>query len=84
MFVIPSDFEKETERLGTWAVQHSMAVVFANYGGPSGGLPSAGGSAIWSETGERLVQLDATGAGVAVAIERDAVWRAKAVMISAL
>ena len=68
-------------RLATYASKHSMAVVFANFGGPTGGLPSGGRSAIWSETGELLVQLDASGAGLAVALETDDGWQAKAVML---
>jgi predicted amidohydrolase len=80
MFVIPADFENDSAKLGSYAAQHAMAVVLANYGGPSGGLPSAGGSAIWSERGERLVQLEATGSGVAVAIEGPIGWRARAIM----
>ena len=75
MFVIPSDVEKDTTSLRCYAARHAMAVVFSNYGGPTGGLPSAGGSAIWSETGEPLVQLPASGAGVAVAVEGDTGWR---------
>ena len=81
MFVIPSDLEKDTSRLESYAREHAMAVVFANYGGPSGGLPSGGRSAIWSEKGERLVQLDAAGSGLAIAIERDAGWQAKAITL---
>jgi predicted amidohydrolase len=81
MFVIPSDLKRDTANLRTYAARHSMAVVFANFGGPSGGLPSGGASAIWSERGELLVQLDAAGSGVAVAIEGHAGWRAKAVML---
>jgi len=75
MFVIPSDYEKEVANLETRASRHSMAVVLANYGGPSGGLVSAGGSGIWSEKGERLASLDGDGAGVVVAIENPAGWR---------
>lgn len=81
MFVIPSEFEQETARLKTYAVQHSMTVAFANYGGPSGGLRSAGRSAIWSKTGELLVRLEAVGAGVAVAVETPAGWRGRAIML---
>jgi predicted amidohydrolase len=76
MFVIPSDFESDTAKLRSYAVRHSMAVLLANFGGPSGGLPSAGGSAIWSERGERLAQLGTTASGVVVAIEGVAGWRA--------
>ena len=81
MFVIPSDLMVETANLSAYAVRHSMAVVFANYGGPSGGLGSGGGSAIWSEKGELLAQLDRIGTGVTVAMECDARWRAKTVML---
>ena len=81
MFVIPSEFEQESARLETYAVQHSMTVAFANYGGPSGGLRSAGRSAIWSGTGELLVRLEAVGAGVAVAVETPAGWRGRAIML---
>lgn len=80
-FVIPSDLAKETISLTTYSRQHSMAVVFANFGGPSGGLSSAGRSAIWSPTGELLVQLEAAGAGIAIAIETDEGWRAKRIML---
>jgi len=84
MFVIPSDLEKDTASLSSYAARHSMAVVLANYGGPSGGLPSGGGSAIWSEKGELLAQLKGMGSGIAVAIESDAGWRAKTVMLGGL
>jgi predicted amidohydrolase len=83
MFVIPSDLANDTRNLATYAARHVMAVAFANFGGPSGGLRSAGRSAIWSERGERLVQLGARGAGVALARESDVGWRAKAVMLAA-
>jgi predicted amidohydrolase len=77
MFVIPSELERDTANLASHAARHAMAVVFANYGGPSGGLASGGRSAIWSETGELLVQLDRAGEGVAVARSDASGWRAK-------
>jgi predicted amidohydrolase len=67
MFVIPSEFEGDAAKLQSYAVRHSMAVVLANYGGPTGGLAAAGRSSIWSATGELLVQLGTSGSGVAVA-----------------
>ncbi|HJQ32447.1 MAG TPA: carbon-nitrogen hydrolase family protein [Pyrinomonadaceae bacterium] len=81
MFVIPSEFERETANLREYAARHSMVVAFANYGGPSGGLASAGRSAVWSERGELLVQLPRAGAGVAVASECESGWRGKTVML---
>lgn len=81
MFIIPSEIERETAILRAYAVRHSMAVVLSNYGGPSGGLASGGGSAIWSERGELLARLEAIGTGIAVAIENGARWCAKTVML---
>lgn len=84
MFVIPADLEQDTARLREHAVRHSMAVVFANFGGPTGGLPSGGCSAIVSHKGELLAQLPATGAGVAIAIEDETGWRTRKVMLGSL
>jgi predicted amidohydrolase len=81
MFVIPSDLENELARLAGYAAHHSMAVVMANYGGATGGLESAGRSAIWSERGELLAQLEENGSGLAVASEGDAGWRPRTVML---
>jgi predicted amidohydrolase len=84
MFVIPSEFAGETTKLRAYAVQHSMMVALANYGSPTGGLASAGRSAIWSETGARLAQLDVRGAGVAVVTATPQGWRAKTCRLSNL
>jgi predicted amidohydrolase len=81
MFVIPSDFERETANLGRHAVEHSMLVAFANYGGQSGGLASAGRSAIWSPDGEPIAQLGPTGGGIALAREDPAGWRGTAIPV---
>lgn len=79
MFVIPSEFDREAGVLPVYAARHRMMVVFSNYGGPSGGLTSAGRSAIWSETGDMLARLEPSGAGVAVAIETGDGWKGRAV-----
>jgi predicted amidohydrolase len=82
MFVIPSDLEGEVSKLRRYAVQHRMMMALANFGGPSGGLRSAGRSGIWSETGELLVQLNASGSGIAVVTENERGCRTQAVMVS--
>lgn len=81
MFIIPSEFESDAARLAAYAAQHSMAVIMANYGGPTGGLASAGKSTVWSERGERLAQLGAAGAGVVIGTKLEAGWRARTVML---
>jgi len=75
MFVIPSEYDGEVTKLRHYAAQHQMLVACANFGSASGGLASAGRSAIWSPTGEPLVQLGSRGAGVAVATETPNGWK---------
>lgn len=81
MFVIPSDLAEERARLAEYARQYSMIVAFANYGGSSGGLPSAGQSAIWSERGESLVELPSAGAGIAVYARSSNAARAEQILL---
>ncbi len=82
MFVIPSDFNADSARLARYAAQHAMVVAFANYGCPTGGLASAGRSAVWSPRGELIVQLPPSGGGVAVATETPDGWRSTVVILS--
>jgi predicted amidohydrolase len=81
VFIIPSHFTRESATLRACAARHSMVVAVANFGGPSGGLASAGGSAIWSEAGALVAQLDAAGAGVAVATEGRTGWSGRTIML---
>jgi len=80
-FGIPLDVGFRAEVLRGHAVRHSMAVAFANYGGETGGLPAGGMSAVWSETGELLARLGATGAGVVVACQSETGWVAKTITL---
>ena len=81
MFIIPSEFEREAASLRAYAIEHRLAVALANYGGPSGGLRSAGGTSIWSESGDLLARLGETGPGLAVAIEGTNGWHARTVRL---
>ena len=69
MFFTSGERAAEESRLAGHARNHGMAVCLSNYGGPTGGLEAAGGSAIWSPTGDLLVQLPTRGASLAVAHE---------------
>lgn len=81
MFVIPSDFGGDALKLTRYAVQHRMMTALANFGSPSGGLRSAGRSSFWSEAGDLLVQLEASGSGIAVVAETEHGCRTRAVMV---
>lgn len=67
MYVIPAEAELIAERLPGYARTHGMTVVFANFGGPTGGQPSSGASAIWSQQGELIARLGDSGSGLVVA-----------------
>jgi len=81
MFVIPSEYDGEASKLRRYAQEHRMVVAFANYGNSTGGLASAGRSAIWSATGQLLVQLGASGAGISVATESSQGWAVRTQML---
>jgi predicted amidohydrolase len=83
-FGIPLDVAFRAGILRGHAVRHSMAVAFANYGGPTGGLPAGGRSAIWSERGELLAELGASGAGAAIGRETEAGWQGKTVLLDSV
>jgi predicted amidohydrolase len=82
MFVIPSDYDGEVAKLSSYARQHRLLTALTNFGGPSGGLRSAGRSAIGSEAGELLVRLDANGSGIAVVTETPRDCQTRAVMVA--
>jgi len=82
-FITPAELDRKTLALRTYAVRHRMAVVFANYGGASGGIESGGRSAVWSEQGELVAQLEGIGPGLAVGIETVTGWRGRAVDLQA-
>jgi predicted amidohydrolase len=50
-----------------YARKHTMTVVIANHGGPSGGYVSAGRSGIWDSDGALLVEAEGTGDWLIVA-----------------
>jgi len=74
-FIIPLHIGFKGAQLRHYAIEHGIAVAFANYGGSTGGLPSGGKSAVWSQKGELVADLPAEGLGVAVATEADSGWR---------
>lgn len=80
-FSLPADRAARISGLGKFAAHTRMAVVFANYGGPSGGLSASGGSAILAPSGELLCELGQHGTGLAVAREHESGWNTECVRV---
>jgi predicted amidohydrolase len=70
-----------TGLLSGYAAKHAMAVVMANAGAPATNFGTAGGSAVWSETGAPVVRLEGLGAGVAVARRDERGWSGETVRL---
>jgi predicted amidohydrolase len=68
-FAIPDHVNYKLHKLKLAVVAHKLTIVFANFGAATGRMPAGGRTGIWSEQGHCLVELGATGAGVAIAIE---------------
>lgn len=66
-FITPSGYACDTGLLAGHAREHRMTVLMANFGSGNGTWPSAGQSAIWSDTGILLACGPAEGEAVLVA-----------------
>lgn len=77
VFITPEGIEKEEALLKGYAKKHEMAVVMANYGGESGGMQSGGRSAIWSDTGGKVVGMEGVGEGLVIAKKENGKWTGK-------
>ena len=77
VFITPEGIEKESALLKGYARKHKMAVAMANYGGESGGIQSGGKSAIWSDTGSKVVAMEGNGEGLVIAKKENGKWTGK-------
>ena len=68
VLITENGYAPDTALLQGYAVRHSMAVLMANHGGPSGGWVCAGRSAIWGADGALIAA--ASGVGDALVIAR--------------
>jgi predicted amidohydrolase len=83
-FFTPSGYRDDCQVLQGYAASHRVGVVMANYTGASGGFESAGGSAIWDNTGALVVKAPARGEHlVAAAYENDG-WVGRCIALGAV
>lgn len=80
-FITPEGYIKDSDLLTKYARKYNMGVALANFGGESGGIMSAGKSAIWSDAGERVAGLDGLGEGLVIAKKINGKWSGKSMII---
>ncbi len=80
-FITPEGYSKDTNLLKKYARKYSMGVALANLGSESGGMMSAGKSAIWSDAGEKVAGLDGLGEGLVIAKKINGRWSGKSMII---
>lgn len=64
IFYTPLRIGAAHEQLSTYAQQHNMHVLMANYGGPSYNMDAGGRSACWNNKGELINELNESEEGV--------------------
>lgn len=74
VFFTPDGYPADMDRMAGYAARHAMTVVMANAGGPATGFASAGGSAVWSDSGALVARMDGIGAGLVVARRSQSGW----------
>ncbi len=76
-FFTPAGYGAETSRLQQYAQAHDVVVMMANFVGASDGFDSAGGSAIWDESGQLLIAAPSSGESLVVAERKSGKWDAR-------
>ena len=67
-------YARKAALMGTYAREHKMAVLLANYSGASGGLVSAGRSALWSDDGQLVAACTGTEEALLVGRKQAGTW----------
>jgi predicted amidohydrolase len=79
VLVSEKGYNTDIETLQGYARKHAMAVLMANHAAPAGRWIPAGGSAIWSETGQCIAAVTGRQESLVVATYRDGQWDGQAV-----
>ena len=80
-FISPEGYLNDSNLLIKYARKYGMGVALSNFGGESGGMLSAGKSAIWSDSGEKVAGLDGLGEGLVIAKKINGKWSGKSMII---
>ena len=74
-------YAADSALLQGYASEHSMVVLMANHGGPSGGWACAGRSAIWGPDGELIAAVPGVGDALVIARREAGNWSGWQVML---
>jgi predicted amidohydrolase len=73
-FFTPNGYDSDCQRLQGYGKRYGIPVLLSNYAGGSGGFESAGGSAIWDETGQLVAKAPDAEEWVIAATRHDGKW----------
>jgi predicted amidohydrolase len=79
VLISDNGYPHDSELLASYARQHSLGVLMANHGGPSGGWSCAGRSAYWAPGGRLVVSAAGKGDCLVIARRRGGVWQGQAI-----
>jgi predicted amidohydrolase len=74
VLITNNGFHEDTQLLQNYASIYKMAVLMANHSHKTGGFEPTGKSALWDETGQRLIQLRGTEEALIVAEKEAGSW----------
>ncbi|MFJ3485443.1 carbon-nitrogen hydrolase family protein [Pseudomonas sp. NPDC090202] len=75
VLISESGYARDSDLLRRHAKEHSLGVLMANHGGPSGGWACAGRSAFWSPGGSLVASATGTGDCLVIARRRQGEWQ---------
>lgn len=75
-------YQRDSDLLKGYAREHSLGVLMANHGAPSGGWTCAGRSAFWAPGGKMVVSAASTGDCLVIARRRKGLWQGETVECS--
>lgn len=74
VMITEDGYARKVALLRNYVLEHSMAVLMANYSGATGGWASAGKSALWSEAGQLVAASTGTEETLVVGMKQNGVW----------
>lgn len=81
VLISETGYNSDTQFLQQYAGQHTMAVLMANHGGPTGGWISAGKSAIWDDKGNVIIKAESVGNQLVIAVKEKNAWTGDCISI---